>query len=227
MRYEVCAESAAAVRAAVAAGAHRIELCANLSVGGVTPAPSLIASALAAAGSLPVHVLIRPRAGDFVYTPDELAAMLASIAVARRSGAAGLVIGALTRDGQVDLPACQALVGAARPASVTFHRAFDETADPLAAFGQVLTLGVDRLLTSGAASTALAGADLIANLVRRSAGHLTVLPGGGITAANAAEVVTRTGATELHFSARPRPGDPPDLTARITAIITAAESAPR
>lgn len=227
MRYEVCAESAGAVRAAVAAGAHRIELCADLSAGGVTPSAALLSAAVSAAGPLPVHVLIRPRAGDFVYSPGELSAMLASIALARRAGAAGLVIGALTRDGQVDLPACQALVAAARPASVTFHRAFDETADPLAAFGQVLTLGADRLLTSGAADTALAGADLIADLVRRSAGRLTVLPGGGITAANAAQIVTRTGVAELHFSARPRPGDPPDLTARITAIIAAAESAPR
>jgi copper homeostasis protein len=151
--------------------------------------------------------------------------MPTSIPAARRAGAAGLVVGALTRDGQVDVPACQALVTAARPASVTFHRAFDETADPLSAFAQILTLGVDRLLTSGAAGTALAGAPLIAELVRRSAGRLTVLPGGGVTAATAAQLVTQTGATELHFSARPRPGDPPDLKTRVTAIITAAQSA--
>ncbi len=169
MRYEVCAESAGVVRAAVAAGAHRIELCADLSVGGVTPSPAAITAAVAAAGSRPVHVLIRPRAGDFAYSEAELGAMMASIGAARRAGAAGLVIGALTPAGLVDVPACEALVAAARPASVTFHRAFDQAADPLAAFAQIRALGVDRLLTSGAAETALAGADLIADLVRRSA----------------------------------------------------------
>lgn len=226
MRYEVCAESAGAVRAAVAAGADRIELCADLSVGGLTPSPAIITAAVSAAGSLPVHVLIRPRAGDFVYSEPELAVMVASIGAARRAGAAGLVIGALTPGGLVDVPACEALVAASRPASVTFHRAFDETAEPLAALDQVLAQGVDRLLTSGAAATALAGADLIAELVRRSAGQLTVLAGGGVTAASAAEIVTRTGVTELHFSARPRPGDPPSLTDRIAAIISAASAAP-
>jgi copper homeostasis protein len=228
MRYEVCAESADAVLAAVAAGAHRVELCADLSVGGVTPSPAAVTAAVAAAGSRPVHVLIRPRAGDFAYSEAELAVMVASIGAARRAGAAGLVIGALTPDGRVDVPACEALVAAARPASVTFHRAFDETADPLAAFGQVLALGADRLLTSGAAETALAGADLIAELVRRAArqpaGKLTVLAGGGVTAANAGEIVARTGVSELHFSARPRPGDPPSLTDRVTAIIQSATS---
>lgn len=222
MRYEVCAESAEAVRAAVAAGADRIELCASLAVGGVTPAPASITAAVAAAGALPVHVLIRPRPGDFAYSKPELATMLSSIAAARRAGAAGLVIGALTPDRQVDVPLCEILAAAARPASITFHRAFDETADPRAAFAQVLTLGVDRLLTSGGADTALAGADLIADLVRQSAGQLTVLAGGGVTAANAAQIVARTGVTELHFSARPRPGDPPHLTTRIAAIIRAA-----
>ncbi|MGH3406142.1 MAG: copper homeostasis protein CutC, partial [Streptosporangiaceae bacterium] len=138
MRYEVCAESADAVRAAVAAGAHRIELCADLSVGGVTPSPAAVTAAVAAAGSRPVHVLIRPRAGDFAYSEAELAVMVASIGAARRAGAAGLVIGALTPDGRVDVPACEALVAASRPASVTFHRAFDETAGPLAGFAQVL-----------------------------------------------------------------------------------------
>ncbi len=225
MRYEVCAGSADAVRAAVAAGADRIELCASLAVGGVTPAPATITAAVAAAGPLPVHVLIRPRPGDFAYSKPELATMLSSIAAARRAGAAGLVIGALTPDRQVDVPVCQILVAAARPASVTFHRAFDETADPRAAYTQVLALGVDRLLTSGGADTALAGADLIADLVRQSAGQLTVLAGGGVTAANAAQIVARTGVTELHFSARPRPGDPPHLTTRIAAIIRAASTA--
>jgi len=224
MRFEVCVESADGVRAAVAAGADRVELCADLSVGGVTPSRGTIEAAVSAAGLLPVHVLIRPRVGDFVYTEAELAVMVASIGAARRAGAAGLVIGALTTDGQVDRPACEALVAVSRPASVTFHRAFDETADPLAALDQLLALGADRLLTSGRSSDALAGAGVIAELVRRSAGRLSVMPGGGVTAANAAEIVRRTGARELHFSARPHPGDPPQLVDRIAAIMRSASS---
>jgi copper homeostasis protein len=207
VRYEVCVTSVDGVRSALSAGADRVELCADLSVGGVTPDPATTAAAVeAAAGRLPVHVLIRPRAGHFVYSPDEVAVMLRSIETARRLGAAGLVLGALTPAGQVDLPVCQRLVAAARPASVTFHRAFDETADPLAALSSVLSLGVDRLLTSGSAPTALDGADVIAELVRRSSGQLIVMAGGGVTPANARAIVTRSGAPELHFSARPRPG---------------------
>jgi copper homeostasis protein len=205
MRYEVCVTSVDGVRSALSAGADRVELCADLSVGGVTPSSDTVAAAVEAAGRLPVHVLIRPRAGDFVYSRDEVAAMLRSIDTARRLGAAGLVLGALTPAGQVDLPTCQLLVAAARPASVTFHRAFDETADPLAALSSVLALGADRLLTSGGAATALDGADVIAELVRRSSGQLIVMAGGGVTPATARAIVTRTGVPELHFSARPRP----------------------
>jgi copper homeostasis protein len=222
MRYEVCVTSVDGVRSAVSAGADRVELCADLSVGGVTPAADTTAAAIAAAaGRLPVHVLIRPRAGDFVYSPDEVAGMLRSIDTARRLGAAGLVLGALTPAGQVDLPACELLVAAARPASVTFHRAFDESADPLAALSSVLALGADRLLTSGGAATALDGADVIAELVRRSSGQLIVMAGGGVTPATARTIVTRAGVPELHFSATF--ADPSaSLTERIKAIMRAA-----
>jgi copper homeostasis protein len=221
LRFEVCAESADGVRAALAVGADRVELCADLAVGGTTPSLGMIEWAVGlSAGRLGVHVLVRPRGGDFVYSADERDIMLRDIVAARSAGADGIVIGALTRAAAVDVGLMASLTEAARPASVTFHRAFDETADPLAAFDDVLEIGADRLLTSGTAISALAGADLIAGLVCRSAGRLTVLPGGGVSAANAAEILRRTGARELHFSGRGPQTQP--LADRLAAIIAAA-----
>lgn len=221
VNFEVCAESAHGVRAAVAAGADRVELCANLAAGGTTPSLGMISWA----ATLPVrvHVLIRPRGGDFTYSGDERDIMLRDVAGALSAGASGIAIGALTASGSVDVRLMKSLIDAARPASITFHRAFDEAADPLAALDSVLELGADRLLTSGGAATALDGADLIAGLVRRSAGRLTILPGGGVTAANAAAILRRTGARELHFSGRGDPATP--LPVRLAAIIAAARDA--
>jgi copper homeostasis protein len=215
--FEVCAESAEAVRAALAVGADRVELCADLAVGGITPSLGLIE--WAAGLPIAVHVLIRPRGGDFVYGGDERDIMLRDIATARSAGADGVVIGALAPAGTIDKPVTAALIEAARPASVTFHRAFDETADPLRALDDVVELGADRLLTSGGAANALDGAGVIADLVRRAAGRLAIMPGGGVTAANAAEILHRSGARELHFSGRGDPAVP--LPGRLAAIIAA------
>jgi copper homeostasis protein len=226
VRFEVCAESADGVRAALAVGADRVELCAGLAVGGTTASQGMIEWAVGlSAGRLGVHVLVRPRSGDFVYSADERDIMLRDIAAARSAGADGIVIGALTHAGTVDVGLMAPLIEAARPASVTFHRAFDETADPLAALDEVLKIGADRLLTSGTAISALEGADLIAEFVRRSAGRLTVLPGGGVTAANAAEILRRTGARELHFSGRGSQAQP--LAERLAAITAAARGGGR
>jgi copper homeostasis protein len=227
MRYEVCVESAAGVRAAIDAGADRVELCADLAVGGTTPSIGLIGWAVAQAAAAPgparlaVHVLIRPRGGDFVYSAAELDVMARDIVAARAAGADGIVLGALTASGAVDGPACERLIALARPASVTFHRAFDQAADMQAAFPEVVSLGVDRLLTSGGAATVLDGADVIAGLVRRADGHLTILPGGGVTETTAPEIVRRTGASELHFSAR---SSPLPLPAAIASIMAAANA---
>jgi len=223
MLFEVCVDSADGARAAVDSGADRIELCASLDADGLTPSTGLIEwavrTAAAGTGGPAVHVLIRPRAGDFVYSEAEADIMLRDIAVAKAAGAAGVVIGALTPSGAVDTRLCASLVAAARPASVTFHRAFDAAADPLPAFGEVMALGVDRLLTSGARSTALAGASCITELIRRAQGRVTILAGGGITEVTAPEVVQRTGVRELHFSARSSgpPGIP--LRTRIERIM--------
>ncbi len=222
LRFEVCVETAAGVRAALAAGADRVELCADLAVGGTTPSAGLIEWAVtAAAGRLGVHVLVRPRGGDFVYDDDEEDVMARDIRAAKAAGADGVVIGALTADATVDLALTARLITVARPLSVTFHRAFDETANPVAAFGDVLALGADRLLTSGCAATALEGAGLIGELLHRSDEKIGVMAGGGVTEQTAAEIVRRTGVSELHFSARASAADRP-FAERVARIMVAA-----
>lgn len=222
MRYEVCVQTADGVRAALAAGADRVELCADLAVGGVTPSAGMIEWAVGTArGRLGVHVLIRPRGGGFVYDRDEEDVMARDIRAAAGAGADGVVIGALTPAGTVDKALTARLISLARPLSVTFHRAFDEAADPAAAFGDVLELGADRLLTSGGAASALEGAAVIAELTDRSAGRTVVMAGGGVTEHTAAEIVRRTGVAELHFSARASaPGLP--FAERIARIMAAS-----
>jgi len=197
---EACIESIASALVAARAGAHRLELCADLDHGGITPSQGLIEACLAAT-SLPVFVMVRPRGGDFCYDRHELDVMRRDVVAARALGAHGIVTGVLTVEGTVDTTATRALVDAARPLPVTFHRAFDVARDPAAAFEHLLELGVDRLLTSGQADTALTGAGTIATLVSRGRGRLAVMAGGGVRAANAAEVVARTGVAEVHTGA--------------------------
>jgi copper homeostasis protein len=201
VRAEVCVDTVAGAVAAQEAGADRIELCAALGVGGLTPSAGLIEQTLAAT-DLPVHVLIRPRDGDFSYDRYEVSTMLRDVALAARSGAHGVVVGALTVDGEVDVETCERLVGAAAGLSVTFHRAFDLAREPVPALEVVVGLGAHRLLTSGQEATALDGAALIAGLVRAAGDRLVVMAGGGITAANVALLRDRTGVSEVHFSAR-------------------------
>lgn len=198
---EACCTSPEAVRAAARTGAQRIELCERLDVGGVTPSEVLLREVLAAS-ALPVNVLVRPRGGDFVYSEEEVRQMLESIRLCAALGANGVVVGALTPDGRVDLPVMRRLVAAAREAglSVTFHRAFDETADPLAALGDVIALGCDRLLTSGHAPDAFAGRALIGELVRRAGTRLTVMAGCGVRPGNIAAIARDSGAPEFHSS---------------------------
>ncbi|MCR4824842.1 MAG: copper homeostasis protein CutC [Bacteroidales bacterium] len=196
---EACCTSLDAVFAAERTGARRIELCERLEVGGVTPSEALLRDVLAAT-RLPVNVLVRPRGGDFVYDEAETQAMLESIRRCRAWGANGVVIGALTPSGAVDVPRMRRLLAEARPLSVTFHRAFDETADPLAALETVIALGCDRLLTSGHAPDALAGRALIGELVRRAAGRLSVMAGCGVRPANISDIARDAGVQEFHSS---------------------------
>jgi copper homeostasis protein len=200
--FEICIDSVAGVRAAIEAGAARVELCASLIEGGLTPSIGMVRRAVAVAeGRLKVHVIIRPRGGDFLYNGDELAAMGEDIAAVKAAGAAGIVIGLLDADGRIDEARAAALIAAARPLSVTFHRAFDVSRDPFASLDALIRLGVDRLLTSGQEPGVVEGAPLIRRLIAHAAGRLIVMPGGDITPRNADRIAAETGAQEFHFAA--------------------------
>jgi copper homeostasis protein len=199
--FEVCVDSTEGVLAAQEAGADRVELCCALFEGGLTPSAGLIETARAAS-DIDINVLIRPRSGDFIYDRHELRVMLRDIEVAAQLGVHGVVLGALTVDGDVDVALCQQLMKAADGLSVTFHRAFDMARQPFEALETVIGLGVDRLLTSGQESSALDGAPLIERLVRAAVDRITVMPGGGITPRNINRILDLTGAHEVHFSAR-------------------------
>lgn len=198
---EVCAASLQSVVAAKAGGAQRIELCSALSEDGITPSYGMIELARKL-GPKKMHVLIRPRGGDFVYGKDEVECMIADINRCRTLGADGVVIGALTPDNNIDVVTTQKLVEAAHGMHVTFHRAFDQCCNPLKALDQIMALGCHRLLTSGQASTALDGATLLNTLVSRANKGFIIMPGAGVNEDNAREIIERTGATEIHGSLR-------------------------
>lgn len=198
---EVCAVSVADILEAAAGGAQRVELCENLEVGGVTPSRELLAAAIEC-GALPVNVLVRPRGGNFVYTPGEEASMMEDIRMCRELGAAGVVIGALTEDSDVDMSMMRRLISEARPLSVTFHRAFDRARDPFRALEDVISLGCDRLLTSGQQPSSFDGHHLLAELVERAAGRIIIMPGGGVRVSNIEEIAALTRAKEFHSTSR-------------------------
>lgn len=202
---EVCVDSAAGALAALDGGADRVELCVGLEIGGLTPSVGVQEWVNRTIAS---HVLIRPRAGDFCYRRDETLVIQRDIEAAFELGAAAVVVGALTTDGDVDAAAMRGFLRAADGRPVTFHRAFDMTRDPIAALETLVDLGVARVLTSGCRRSAAEGAELLGHLVRRAAGRLVVMPGGGITPANAAGIVRTSGAAEIHFSARVRVDSP-------------------
>jgi copper homeostasis protein len=201
LKFEVCVDSIAGIRAAREADAERVELCANLLEGGTTPSLGTILVARKVA-DIKLHVMIRPRGGDFLYDEDEIATMEADIASAKSAGVDGVVFGVLTRDGRVDRETTERLIARARPVSVTFHRAFDMTPEPLIALETLIELGVDRILTSGQEPTAYEGAERIAELIKAAVDRVIILPGGGINARNVARIAAVTGASEIHFAAR-------------------------
>jgi copper homeostasis protein len=197
---EACVATVASALAAESAGAGRLELCGDLVEGGITPSLGMLARVRERV-TLPIHVLIRPRGGDFLFHEDESEVMLQDISTARTAGAHGVVIGALDREGRIDTGLTRCLADAARPMAVTFHRAFDLARDPCEALDTLIELGIERLLTSGQALSALRGAATIAALVRQAGGRITIMAGGGINEANAARVVKETGVTEIHVGA--------------------------
>ncbi|WP_245646291.1 copper homeostasis protein CutC [Nocardiopsis trehalosi] len=200
MEFEVVVEGAAGALVAERAGAARVELVAALVDGGLTPSLGTVAAVLGALSATRVFPIVRPRGGDFVYDRYEAAAMEHDVRAFAAAGVHGVVVGALTPEGAVDRPLVRRLVAAAGGLPVTFHRAFDVAADPRAALEDLAGLGVARVLTSGQEAAAIDGAPLIADLVRRSAGRVAVMAGGGVRAEDAADLVAATGVEELHFS---------------------------
>ena len=200
--FESCIDSHDAALASARGGAGRVELCARLDVGGTTPDAALIERCVASV-AIPVFVMIRPRGGDFVYDRDEIAAMEADIATARAAGAHGVVFGALRADATIDADVMRRLIDGARPLPVTCHKAIDATRDPLEALDALLALGVDRVLTSGGADTAAAGAATIARMVAQAGDALVVLAGGGVRAHNVTALVQATGVREVHARVLP------------------------
>lgn len=198
---ESCCTSLDEALHAQSQGARRIELCECLEVGGVTPSKELLAAVIEAV-DIPVNVLVRPRGGDFCFCEEEVQQTLEGIRMSAAAGASGVVIGALDEDGNVDVQTMRRLISEARQLglNVTFHRAFDVCADPLAAFDAILDLGCDRLLTSGHEADAYAGRFLIAELVRRASGRIAVMAGCGVRPSNIDAIASDSSAPEYHAS---------------------------
>lgn len=198
---EICTPSRLSAVAAKEGGAKRIELCSNLEVGGLTPTDEDIVYCVQTLG-LRTHVLVRPRAGNFLYTADEMAEIERTVMRCRQLGAAAVVVGFLTPDGKVDLGLTRRIVQLAAPMEVTFHRAFDEALqDPIEALQAVMEAGCHRLLTSGQAPTAPQGAAVIKRLVDHSS-CLKILAGSGVTPDNVRQLIAATGVTEVHGSCK-------------------------
>jgi copper homeostasis protein len=197
---EVCVDTIEKLRAAQAGGAARIELCSRLDLDGLSPDEDLLEEALLIA-RVPVHVMIRPRHGGFEYSAAEFQRLLREIDELRgRREVAGVVVGVLQRGSRIHVDQLRELGLAARPKSITFHRAFDQVQNRYAALEELCELHIDRLLTSGGAKTAWEGREELRELIRRAGQRLIVMPGGGVRAHNAAELLAFTGASELHSS---------------------------
>jgi copper homeostasis protein len=198
IRVEICVSDVVSAIAAQVGGAHRVELCDNLAVGGTTPSAGAIALACRSL-SIPVHVLIRPRAGDFVYSAIELAMMEHDIEVAKNRSAGGIVLGVLKPDATIDGDRVAKLIAVARPLTVTFHKAFDQVRDPFEALETLIALGVDRILTSGGRPTALEGTPMLAALVARAKGRLIIMAGGRLLADSLPHVIGQGHVGEVHL----------------------------
>jgi copper homeostasis protein len=194
---EVCVDSVESALAAEEGGAERVELCADLDHGGTTPSVAMIKSVREKL-SIKLHVMIRPRAGDCCYSESEFEVMKKDVQAAKELGANGLVFGILTSERRIDIGRTGILVQLARPLSVTFHRAFDETVDLFAALSELRQLRIDRVLTSGGKPSVDAGMKTLADLVHKAGTSVKVLAGGGITPENVADVIEKTGVIEIH-----------------------------
>ena len=194
---EICVDSTASALAAERGGAHRIELCSSLAEGGTTPSAGLIENVRRQI-SIPLHVIIRPRGGDFSYTDDEFEIIKRDVLTAKHLGADGIVLGILKENGHVDTARTRCLVELARPLNMTFHRAFDMSVDLNQALEDVTKAGVDRVLTSGGEQNAEDGITTISGLVARAKDGIAIMVGGGIRETNVRRILAKTGAREIH-----------------------------
>ena len=201
VKFEICSGSLQSALNAQDAGANRVELCSALSLGGITPSYGFIELARKRL-DIDINVLIRPRQGDFLYDSDEIAVMIKDIMACAKMGVNGVVIGALDPFGNVDMDACRAMVAVAKHhgMSVTFHRAIDRSCNMMAALEDVISLGADRILSSGGKPTAYEGMEMLAKMNAAAAGRTIIMPGAGVNAQNIKEILAVTGAGEIHFS---------------------------
>lgn len=198
---EICCGSIQSAANAKAGGAVRVELCQGLVEGGTTPSPATIQYAAHELG-LQVFVLVRPRGGNFCYNELEIKTMEEDVTFCKKAGAAGIVVGFLHPDGSIDTELTRRFVELSAPLPVTFHRAFDECAEPLKALEQIIDCGCKRILTSGCKPTAMEGADMLQQLVKQADGRITILAGSGVTPENAAALRDKIGAPEIHGSCK-------------------------
>lgn len=201
-KFEVCANSVESCVEAQRGGADRVELCAGIPEGGTTPSYGDIVMARKLLITTKLHVIIRPRGGDFLYSDLEREIMLEDVRMARRLGVDGVVFGVLTSDGDIDMDFIRQLMAESEGMSVTFHRAFDVCRNPFVALEQIIELGCDRILTSGQMPKAEDGVDLLKQLVEKAGDRIIIMPGCGVNAGNIAKIAQITGAKEFHFSAR-------------------------
>lgn len=201
-KFEICANSVESCWAAQEGGADRVELCAGIPEGGTTPSYGEIKVARRLLTSIRLHIIIRPRGGDFLYSPLEIERMEEDIRMCRELGADGVVFGCLKADGSVDMEQNRRLMECAKGMSVTFHRAFDRTTDPFQAMEDIIDLGCNRILTSGQQPKAIEGTTLLAKLKEKADGRITLLAGSGVTEDNIRQIYEETGIHEYHFSAR-------------------------
>ncbi|MEE9428911.1 MAG: copper homeostasis protein CutC [Paracoccaceae bacterium] len=197
-RLEVCVDTIAGFHAAVAGGADRVELCAALDLGGLTPTPGLIAAARGLA--IPVRCMIRPRAGDFCFSRAEVDQMKADIDAVNAAGLAGIVLGAATPGGQLDVAVLQELRNHANQLGATLHRVIDTVPDRLTLVETAVTLGFDTVLSSGGAGRAIDACPALGDMVKVANGRLDIMPGSGVGAENGLEILRATGAKWLHSS---------------------------
>lgn len=200
IKVEICVDSVDSAVAAQAGGADRVELCDNLMEGGTTPSFGAIEVARKLL-NIKLHVIIRPRGGDFLYSATEFEIMKRDIEAAKSLGVDGVVIGLIDSDGNVDVPRTAELVELSRPMTVTFHRAFDVCRDPLKAIDELAEIGVDRILTSGQEATAVEGLDMLADCVQHAADRITIMACGNLSERNINRVISSTGVSEVHFTA--------------------------